>query len=157
MEIHTEIKVSASAERAYAAKWTTALESSSLEGEVGLGAIRTCHSNKVGPFPAAVSKERLIDFDPEHYRFTYVVQSGLPTIFKNAQNAWSIVPINKSSCIIRSFASIEVNGWLRPINWIVLLLIKRDLKKVFEEMEYYIEHGKVHPRKAKSILEPANV
>ena len=158
MIISNEIRVSASADRAWevlaenfgdAALWTSALNTSSLTGDLGVGAIRTCHSNKIGPFPANISKEILTEFDPRRRRFTYKVQSGLPGIFKGAQNAWSIESISHSSCIVKSRAVLELSVLIRPLSCVLSMLIKRDLKKIFEELHYYIEHNSPHPNKEK--------
>ena len=160
MKIRTEFKVSAPAERAWeviaekfgdAAEWAATLESTSLKGSLGVGAIRTCHTKGVGPFPPATIEERLIDFDPKQQRYTYVVESGLPPIFKSAQNSWSVESISETSCIVHTHVIAKLSLWLRPLEWLFPLLLKRDLKKTFEELRHYIEHGKPHPRKVKSI------
>jgi Polyketide cyclase / dehydrase and lipid transport len=155
MKMITEINVAASAKRAWqvlaedygnAAVWTSVLESTSLRGELGVGAIRTCHSKSVGPFPASVVEERLIEFEPDSYQFTYIADKGLPRIFKSATNAWRIHPVNDNSCKITSHATLKISRWVFPISWIFPILIKRDLKVVFEELAHYIEQGQPHPR-----------
>ena len=164
MKIINEIKLAVPAEQAWkiigeqygdAAQWTSVLEASSLIGELGVGAIRTCHSRAVGPFPASIVEERLTMFEPANYRLTYVAEKGLPGIFKKATNAWSIQPVDHNSCVVTSRAELKISVWLFPVKWIFPILISRDLKKVFEELQYYIERGKFHPRKIQSKLEPA--
>lgn len=166
MKIRTKIKILAPADRAWeviagefgdAAKWASTLESSSSKEKLGIGATRTCQTKGVGPFPSATIKEKLVDYDPKQLTFTYVVQSGLPSIFKSAQNSWSIEPINETSCFIHSNVFMEVSLWLRPLSWIFPLLLKRDLKNTFEELSYYIEQGKPHPRKTNSKSKLAKV
>ncbi|WP_395374803.1 SRPBCC family protein [Marinicella sp. W31] len=135
-------------------QWSTALTSSKLSGELRAGAIRTCHAQKVGPFPPAIVKERLVDFNRQQKRYTYIVESGLPSIFKKAQNTWTVEAIDEKNSIIRSHVVAELVFWLRPFNWLFTLLFKRDIKKFFEEMIYFIEHEKIHPRKEESLLQP---
>lgn len=163
MQIHTKVKISTSAEKAWEvigeqfgnfASWTTALDSSSLEGVLGVGATRVCRTNGAGLFPPMIAEERLVEFDPKQKSYTYVVSKGLPAIFKRAQNSWSIETIDKTSCIVHSHVNIDMKVWLRPFNWFFVMLIKRDMKKFFDEMSYFIETGKIHPRKMKSIPEP---
>ncbi len=165
MKIQTEIKITASQGQVWevlaeqfgaVADWTTALRSSSLEGAVGKGAVRTCESAPFGPFPASTVKERLVEYDPQNHRFAYVAFSGLPAMFKHAQNNFSIERIDDSSCWVRSDAELALSLWLKPLGWLFAVIIKRDVKKVFEEMKYFIETGTIHPRKAASITEPAN-
>ncbi|MBL4658898.1 MAG: SRPBCC family protein [Alcanivoracaceae bacterium] len=166
MKIRTEFKVSVPAERAWeviaekfgdAAEWAATLESTSLKGSLGVGAIRTCRTKGVGPFPPATIEERLIDFDSKQLRYTYVVESGLPAIFKSAQNTWSVESISETSCIIHTLVIAKLNFWLRPLEWLFPLLLKRDLKKTFEELSHFIEQGKPHPRKVKSISKRAKI
>jgi len=163
MQINTEVLVDAPAEKAWQiigekfgdfGEWTTALDSSFLKGTLGVGAIRVCHTRSVGLFPPAIVEEQLIDFDPKHHRYTYIVTKGMPSMFKKAQNSWSIESISQTSCIIHSHVVLELKLWLRPFSWLLTMLLKRDMKKFFAEMAYFIEYGKVHPRKAKSSPEP---
>lgn len=162
MKISTKIYLSAPAEKAWEVLgdkfgdfglWTSSLTSSKLNGNLGVGAVRTCQTPGFGPFAAAVVKERLVEFNPKEKRYTYVVESGLPAIFKNVKNSWSIESIDNKNCIIHSYAVAELSFWLRPFSWVFPLLIKRDLNKTFEEMSYFIEKGKVHPRKIKASSE----
>ncbi len=161
MKIVSEITVAASAKRAWqvlaeqygdAGVWTSVLESTTLTGQLGVGAIRTCHSKAIGFFPASVVEEQLVEYKPETFEFTYIAEKGLPGIFKRATNAWTIQPLDAGSCIVRSQATLITSAWIFPIRWIFPLLIKRDLSKVFEEMAYYIERGELHPRKVQSNL-----
>ncbi len=165
MQLHSKIEVSVPADRAWEViadefgnfgQITTALESSSLKGELGVGAIRVCNSKPVGPFPASVIEERLVEFDPVQKKYTYIAHSGLPAMFIKAQNTWSIESVTDTSCVIHSLAKLELKVWLRPLSGVLLWLIKRDLKKVFKELEYYIEYGNIHPRKA-NLNEPVNI
>lgn len=162
MHIQTKITLSTSVQKAWeviglkfghVAEWTATLESSSLEGDMGIGAVRVCKTRGIGIFPSATIKEVMTEFDPEQYRFAYKVTSGLPGMFKSAQNTFTIVPIDNKSCVVKSIAVIELTKWLRPIEWFFALLLKQDLKKVFDEMKFYIENNKVHPRKAKLLMQ----
>lgn len=163
MKIISEKTIAASAKRAWqvlaeqygdAAVWTSALEKSTLTGQLGVGAIRTCHSKRMGFFPASVVEEQLVEYKPETFEFTYIAEKGLPGIFKKATNAWTIEPLDADSCIVRSKATLKTSAWIFPISWIFPLLIKRDLNFIFEEMAYYIERGELHPRKLQSNLKP---
>ena len=165
MKLHTAIKISASQQRAWevlaenfgsVAQWTTALRTSSLSGQLGVGAIRTCKSNQFGFFPAAIVQELLTEFKPKEFCYTYKVQSGLPKIFTGAQNSFSIDALDETNCLVSSQATIELTPWMKPFGWLFLLIMKRDIKKVFEEMKHYIEKGRVHPRKQQTLLESKN-
>ena len=164
MHIRDKVEVAASAERAWEVlgdgfgqfhQWSTALVSSTLKGQLGTGASRVCRVRAFGPFPAAVIEEQLTEFNPDQKRYTYVARSGMPAMFKSAQNTWTIEAIDASHCVIHTHAVVKLSVWMWPLGWLFPLLLKRDFKKFSEEMKFYIEHQKIHPRKAQSLLQPA--
>ena len=160
MKCMNTIRVATSAERAWhviaeqfgdAADWAATIETSRLVGKMGVGAVRACKTKAVGPFPPNFIEEEVTQFNPENHSYEYELVSGLPGIFKRARNTWSIRSINESQCEINSHVVIEPITWLRPLGWLFPILIKRDLKHTFEELGFFIEHGKAHPRKQISI------
>lgn len=162
MELKTSVNVSVSAEAAWQViglqfgefgQWVSALESTSLQGELGVGAIRSCRTNGFGPFPASVAEEELIEFDAERRRYTYVVSNGLPGIFKSAQNSWSVEAIDSENSVIHSHAVLELSLFLRPFGFLLKLLFRRDMEKLFAEIAFYVEQGEIHQRKIKSNAE----
>lgn len=163
MKIYSEHHLTASSERAWhvlgenfakIAQWASSLESSSLDGELGLGANRTCRIKSFGPIRATTIIEELLDFDAQAMQFTYHVKSGLPPFLSCAQNKWSIQSTGEDHCKVNSEALVKLKWWFWPLQWVFMLLIKRDMNKTFEEMRYFIENDKVHPRKLKSHKEP---
>lgn len=156
MNIVTEIKVAAPAAHAWSVigdkfgeigQIITGLESSFLEGTLGVGAKRTCNTKGIGPFAPASIEERLVVFDEEARRFTYQAGNGLPSIFTHAQNTWSVEATGENACVIRSHAILRVKKWLMPIAWLFPILLRKDINKSFDEVRYYIEQGEVHPNK----------
>ena len=68
MELRREVEVAATVDEAWAvlgeqfgeiAAWTNAILASSLEGKLGVGAVRTCTIEGFGPFKEGAVKERL--------------------------------------------------------------------------------------------------
>jgi len=156
MDFRTEIKISASAEKAWdvlgqqyasISDWSASLVSSSLQGTLGVGAIRACKGVGFGPFPPGEVSEKLTKFEPENYEFSYVGLDGLPSFIKQVENTWSIESIDEKNCVVRSHASIVLAMWLRPLGWLLPWLLKRDMRLFTEELKYRIERGKPHPRK----------
>lgn len=160
MDIYTKINLSVSAEQAWETigekfgdfgEWISVLNSSQLEGTLGVNAKRVCRTKKVGPFPPSVISEKLVAFNPKNHSYTYVVDNGLPSILKSAQNQWKIVRIDDKNCTVFSHATLTLKFWLFPFSWLLKIAMKKDIKKSFEEMKHFIETGKTHPRKTSSL------
>lgn len=156
MKIQTEVNISASAEAAWLVivnqygdlgNIISALKSSSLDGPMGVGVSRVCNTTGIGPFPSSQVRERLTELNPKLKTLTYEVTHGLPSIFTHAQNTWSVTSVDENNCIIHSHAEVRVKIWLTPLSWILPTLLKKDIKKTFDEIRFFIETGDVHPRK----------
>lgn len=156
MEIQTEILVDAPAAEAWRVlgqnfaaigQWSATFRTSSLEGALGVGAIRTCEGVGFGPFPPSQVTEKLTRFDPEAMCFAYVATSGLPSFIEEASNVWSIDAMGPGKCRVRSCAEVRPVWWLRPLGFLIPLLAQRDMDRFSEELQYQIERGSPHPRK----------
>lgn len=95
--------------------------------------------------------EQFIDYDEANMRFRYRAVAGLPTLIKQAENTWSVQPLTSDSARVEICGELEFNplvGWfLGPIlRW----QFNRTGKTTLEELKYYIEEGKPHPRKVRS-------
>jgi hypothetical protein len=81
MRMKVETTLACSAEQAWKvlgegfgdiAKWSCSLAESSLDGEPGFGAVRTCLSARsFGPFEAGIVTEELTEFHPGTRTFAY--------------------------------------------------------------------------------------
>ena len=87
MELRVERVVSAPAEDAWAVvgehfgqigEWASAITESVMDGQPGVGQIRTCHIAGFGPIALGVIRERLVDFDPEARSLSYEAAEGMP-------------------------------------------------------------------------------
>ncbi len=155
MKIITELDVNASASRAWqvlgeefgdVAGWSATLASSSLNGTLEVGAVRTCMGTGFGPFPPGAVTEELTHFDREKRAFTYVGRDGIPSFVRHAENAWSVVDTGGNTCQVRSEATLEVAWWLRPVAFLMPWMMRSDMRKFTEELRHMIEHGTPHPR-----------
>ena len=132
--------------------WSCSIAESSLEGELGVGATRTCVSaESFGPFKAGVVKETLTEFDEQAKIFTYQAVSGLPKFIARASNRWSFFEKGDRQSSVRFDAEITFSpwvGWLEPIlRPLMIKMMQSDLSSFQEEMQYRLAHGKPHPRK----------
>ena len=161
MKMTVETKLESSAEQAWSvlgdgfgriAEWSCGLAESSLDGELAVGAVKTCvSSDSFGPFQAGVVEERLTEFDPDSRTFAYRAISGLPGFIETAGNRWSIHAVDDDNCIVRFDATVKAKGVLRifepVLGPLMKLMMRSDMKKLTEEMQYRVAHGKLHPRK----------
>src|SRR5262245_23147190 len=97
LELHVEIDAPAAAAWAVLGErfgdlgaWAAPIASSSLDGELGVGAIRTCQIATFGPLALGTVRERLIAFDPGRMTLAYESVDGLPAFLTSAVNYLSI-------------------------------------------------------------------
>lgn len=124
MEFASSVEVEASPDAAWTvigerfgeiASWTNALDTSSLRGELGVGAERVCAGPAWGPFPAGEVTERLTEFDRSHRVLAYEGTGGLPWFLKSARNQWTVVALGPERCRVESKARLEFVFFLEPV------------------------------------------
>ncbi|MCH9688102.1 MAG: SRPBCC family protein [Deltaproteobacteria bacterium] len=117
MEFHTEREIDASAAEVWCVlgegfgdvSWSTGIDSSSLEGELGVGCLRTCNFPPSRLSKSGSVRETLVQFDREAMTLAYEVQPT-PGVMKSAINRWSITPLGAERCRVRSHATLEFRG-----------------------------------------------
>jgi len=128
-------------------KWQSGVNLSTAEG-VGPNAApceeRVCHVNVKG---FGKTHEQFISYEPERFRFSYKVVQGMPSFVKSAVNEWTHVREGKGTRLTME-AHMEVPGLM---GFIMGPLMRRQMSKLLgealEELKFYIEKGKPHPRK----------
>jgi len=97
-------------------------------------------------------QERLTAYDELGMTYTYVATQGLPVFVRHAENTWSVQALGPDQCLVEARTMVHVA--LVP-GVLVLPLMKVQLKRlvtqVFEELKYYAENDRVHPRKLKAL------
>ncbi|MEN1785863.1 MAG: SRPBCC family protein [Bacteroidota bacterium] len=93
------------------------------------------------------TSERIIDYQPEEYLFTYQIAEGLPNMVKYATNTWTHEE-ERNGTRITMQASMELQGF---IGTIMKGPMKRKMSKILrenlEELKVYAETGELHERK----------
>lgn len=122
-------------------EWDSGMASTTLEGELGVGAVRHCVSaQSFGPFKPGPVKERLVEFDPDARVFAYEAFEGLPGFVRSARNRWSI-EADGERCVIRFDATLELQGVMR-IGWpLMQRMMKKDLARWLGDLQFRIEEG----------------
>jgi|GEM_PF-1172275 len=107
---------------------------------------RVCSPNQKG---LSKTVERIIDVKAEQYQFTYEIAQGLPSFVGYATNTWQLEP-EGNGVRMSMTAKMELKGFLA---WLMGGIMERKMENLLnenlEELKYYVEHGEVHPRKAK--------
>jgi len=160
MEIRREIALNTPARNAWIvlgerfgtiSEWAAPITASSLAGELGAGAVRTCHIAGFGPVKPGVIKERLVTFDPGAMSFSYESVEGLPGFIRHAANRWSVRAAGERSCVVSTHATLELCGAARVFGYFLGRRMARDGGRVLEELQHQVEQGRPHPRKVEAM------
>ena len=91
--------------------------------------------------------QALDTFDATNFALTYHISKGAPKIAKRAVGMWSLKSIDKNSTTVIIEFIMETKG---IIGFLLPALIKLKIKQaslvIAEELKYYLEQGKAHPR-----------
>lgn len=155
IEMHFEFGVDAPAAEVWrvlgedfgnVAQWAASLRASSIDGDVSVGATRTCEVEAFGPFAPRTLTERLEVHDARGMRFTYSASSGLPSMIRAAKNRWSVEALGEVHSRARSHISIELAWWALPLAPLIAWRMRPGIEEVGEELAYRVERGQPHPR-----------
>lgn len=160
-----EIRIRVGADEAWAligtrfgqiAEWASPITASRLDrGGAAAGVIRTCQVSGFGPMGDMVVRERLIAFDPAARSLTYDAVAGMPGFVKHAANRWTVEPDGVDGCLVRSRATLGLTWWMRPLGPLMSWRLRREARRVLEELAHRLETGRPHPRKLASAAEHA--
>ncbi len=125
------------------ADWASAISESSLEGQLGEGAVRTCHLKAVGPFPAGVVTEELTTFDRRGYRLTYLVTSGVPAMMKRVENAWTFEDLAGGGTRITSRLEFRLQWWALLMTPVVYSQLKGTMAGFVKQLRRHTEGSRV--------------
>jgi hypothetical protein len=93
--------------------------------------------------------EQFVSYDEEARRFAYEATAGLPWILRHAKNQWQVFPVDEAHCQVEAQAVVDLRAFpgilLAPL---LRIQMTRLGQQTFEELKYYVEHGRPHPRKA---------
>jgi hypothetical protein len=159
MKLELQVEIDAPAAAAWAVlgerfadigEWAAPISSSTLDGQLRVGAIRTCEIATFGPLALGVVRERLIAFDPEHMTLAYASVDGLPAFITSATNRLSIDELDDCHCLVRSRGNVALQGPARLLGPLLKWQMQVAARRVLEELRHQVEHGLAHPRKVAS-------
>ncbi|MEO1051584.1 MAG: SRPBCC family protein [Bacteroidota bacterium] len=126
-------------------EWATIIPESAARSEDGEIIGRTC-SSIYGDV-----KEMITSWDEASMAYSYEAD-GLPSMFKSGKNFWKVEPIND----LRSRVKMSLRMEMAPLpgflmGWMIKSKMAKDLDGLMEDLKYYAEQGKPHPKKLKSL------
>jgi hypothetical protein len=158
MELRNEIIILAPAERVWqvlgerfmhVSEWAAPITASCPVGpaEPGVGVTRSCNIAPFGPVKAGVVEERLTRFDREAMAFEYEALRGMPSFVGRAVNRWSVSRIDDQRSRLHIHATLSLSGPMALLGCLVKWEMQAGGAKVAEELKYFVENGRPHPRK----------
>lgn len=97
-------------------------------------------------------KEKLLKYSDTDYLLSYQVYDGMPVMVKFMSNTWQLHATSANSCKLTMKMEMKTG---RLMGVIMKPMIKMQMSgmanKIVEDFKYYLENGKPHPRKIKSL------
>ena len=158
MTVFGEIKINASAEKVWQIlakdfatphNWASSVNEARATGEVQASGApcdgRVCETS-LGPFT-----EKIRYYSDQSRKISYSAQGDkMPSFVTSMVVTWEIVP-NGKTCMARMQMDV---GLKFPFNILMVLPMKLQLggvaKQAREELQFFAENGKPHPRKVKA-------
>ena len=95
--------------------------------------------------------QELDTFDPANYSLSYHVSKGVPPIAKSLKGVWGLTKVGDDQTRLNVQFIFETKGLIGFVmSPIVSKKIGKGAKEIAEELKYYMENGKPHPRKLES-------
>lgn len=113
-------------------RWVRSVSASSLEGELAVGAVRSCEFEPSLLVSSGVARERLVEFDPQRYTLAYeLVEPSGP--MRRAGSRWSVEP-DGADARVTVVSTIELRPWAWPMTPMLRLFIGRIAGQTFDDL-----------------------
>ena len=133
-------------------KWASGVNASEGFGESIQGSSCSERACEISATGFSDTKERITVFDKESHTLQYTLFHGLPGFVKDAFNTWELSPTNKSTTMITATTEMRATGIMgRLMKGFMTRSTQKVLDAMCEELKFYIENGKPHPRKQQAI------
>ena len=110
-------------------------------------------SGRVCKSPYGDQTEAFTHFDEAGKTFTYEPE-GQTFLVSRASNTWQVesTGTGNGACLVNMNLELDLLPIVAPIMYVPMwIFLRKVLNENLEELKYYTETGKVHPRKAQSI------
>ncbi|MEM7334681.1 MAG: SRPBCC family protein [Chloroflexota bacterium] len=133
-------------------EWTSEIEQSAPNPNLPVGEGRVCTTPGFGDI-----KETITKFDDQAREFSYGAEiASFPFFVKEVGNSWRVEAKGNEKAVVH----MHLNARLLPVfAQLMGPIMKRQMSKsadiILEELKYYAENGRVHPRKQKQLAQAA--
>jgi uncharacterized membrane protein len=125
--------------------WASLIKQSKVYGDSKLNGVN--YSIRETNTLKGITKQEITSFEPEKHSLSYKSISGTPAIIKEVRAHWSLVKNDSNSTKLVMDFTADMKG----LGFILAPIVKMKLSKIgdqlLEELKYYLENGKQHPRK----------
>ena len=115
-------------------EWSDTVVSSSLDGDLGEGAVRTC---ELKPTPAASGhiQERITKFDRAGRSVAFDIIDGLPGFMRLVNSAWTIEPMGANKARGVNTLTIKVAWYMVPMLPLIRVQFAKTIKSFIPQIE----------------------
>ena len=125
--------------------WASIISESKVYGESKLNGVN--YSIRETNTAKGITKQEITSFDPERHSLSYKSIAGTPPIIKEVRAHWRLANKDANTTNLVMDFTADMKG----LGFILVPLVKKKLGKIgdnlLEELKYYVENGKQHPRK----------
>lgn len=128
--------------------WASLIKESKVYGDSKLNGVD--YSIRETTTLKGITKQEMTSFEPENYSLSYKSISGTPPIIKEVRARWSLTNKDSNTTAL----VMDFNADMKGLGFILAPIVKKKLGKIgdelLEELKYYVENGKQHPRKTEN-------
>ena len=125
--------------------WASIIKESKVYGDSKLNGVN--YSIRETNTLKGITKQELTSFEPEKHSLSYKSISGTPPIIKEVRAKWTLTMAGSNTTELVMDFTADMKG----LGFILAPIVKKKLGKIgdelLEELKYYLENGKPHPRK----------
>lgn len=138
-------------EFADAYKWASSLKHSEARNHESMNG-STCTERGCNVSGMGNIKEKILQYSDTEHLLSYQVYEGMPKMVKYAVNTWKLTDLGNGTTKLEMQIEMKVGGFMGSMmKGMMRKKMTKMSKLVAEEFQYYVENGKPHPRKLKSI------
>lgn len=138
-------------EFADAYKWASSIKHSEARNHETMNG-STCTERGCSVSGMGNIKEKILQYSEAEHVLSYQVYDGMPKMVKYAANNWKLTDLGNGTTKLEMTIEMKTGGLM---GWMMKGMMRKKMtkmsKQIAEEFKYYVENGKPHPRKIKSI------
>ena len=118
-------------------EWSAGFVSSSLDGPVAQGAMRTVELKAGGPVAGSITQE-ITEFDRASRTLTYEMRTGMPGFIHAVQNRWTIEELDAGHSRIGGRATFQFAWWTLPLRPLLRIKMSKTLTAFAAELAAHV-------------------